>query len=605
MKDIEYYLSKIDSYIIKAKTTDNPEKKEAFLRFSQEILDKLEAFTTEEKMFEIEDRREELNSILNQQKRFAKIKNLVKSHKLASILAGAITLSTIGGCTASFQNNDKPAVVEQVKASEDAEYDTERYSRNPLTGESLITGGTAFAESLAKNGAYDKEGYGPEVYALLAVLNTNGSMPGKDDFVKNIDLQDYFAEKGDLNKGINQIDELIEKVVRARGDLDWESIVPHKKSASMLEKAEKLYNDAGATPSSKQKEEWNKFINDEVIADLEQYSPFTIMALQHYITMATDAHLMTPEQRDLFYKDLDVMCNSKGEACGVEDEKAVGAEDTIYSSSKQIAVSYLESLLDDEKEHEHADGEVYYTFAEVTKGVKENIKDLKNADIDIEEKGKEEAIKNIDAITSKKYPGITVDENDPKINHSNGTYESGESLPPENQVGDSVDLPNTDANGNETDQSKEEMIDYSNQAAADFNNGQYKNQHLYDTQPSYKATWDAMKKAFDEYSKPAPGDDEIVDIEEDENEIYYPEKPATPEVEEPSAPVVEEPSTPEVDDPIVDIPQDDIISDDTTTEDIMDDDWVLGDDGYYYPKGQLPADVNPAALEEETVSKTR
>lgn len=605
MKDIEYYLSKIDSYIIKAKTTDNPEKKEAFLRFSQEILDKLEAFTTEEKMFEIEDRREELNSILNQQKRFAKIKNLVKSHKLASILAGAITLSTIGGCTASFQNNDKSAVVEQVKASEDAEYDTERYSRNPLTGESLITGGTAFAESLAKNGAYDKEGYGPEVYALLAVLNTNGSMPGKDDFVKNIDLQDYFAEKGDLNKGINQIDELIEKVVRARGDLDWESIVPHKKSASMLEKAEKLYNDAGATPSSKQKEEWNKFINDEVIADLEQYSPFTIMALQHYITMATDAHLMTPEQRDLFYKDLDVMCNSKGEACGVEDEKAVGAEDTIYSSSKQIAVSYLESLLDDEKEHEHADGEVYYTFAEVTKGVKENIKDLKNADIDIEEKGKEEAIKNIDAITSKKYPGITVDENDPKINHSNGTYESGESLPPENQVGDSVDLPNTDANGNETDQSKEEMIDYSNQAAADFNNGQYKNQHLYDTQPSYKATWDAMKKAFDEYSKPAPGDDEIVDIEEDENEIYYPEKPATPEVEEPSAPVVEEPSTPEVDDPIVDIPQDDIISDDTTTEDIMDDDWVLGDDGYYYPKGQLPADVNPAALEEETVSKTR
>lgn len=605
MKDIEYYLSKIDSYIIKAKTTDNPEKKEAFLRFSQEILDKLEAFTTEEKMFEIEDRREELNSILNQQKRFAKIKNLVKSHKLASILAGAITLSTIGGCTASFQNNDKPAVVEQVKASEDAEYDTERYSRNPLTGESLITGGTAFAESLAKNGAYDKEGYGPEVYALLAVLNTNGSMLGKDDFVKNIDLQDYFAEKGDLNKGINQIDELIEKVVRARGDLDWESIVPHKKSASMLEKAEKLYNDAGATPSSKQKEEWNKFINDEVIADLEQYSPFTIMALQHYITMATDAHLMTPEQRDLFYKDLDVMCNSKGEACGVEDEKAVGAEDTIYSSSKQIAVSYLESLLDDEKEHEHADGEVYYTFAEVTKGVKENIKDLKNADIDIEEKGKEEAIKNIDAITSKKYPGITVDENDPKINHSNGTYESGESLPPENQVGDSVDLPNTDANGNETDQSKDEMIDYSNQAAADFNNGQYKNQHLYDTQPSYKATWDAMKKAFDEYSKPAPGDDEIVDIEEDENEIYYPEKPATPEVEEPSAPVVEEPSTPEVDDPIVDIPQDDIISDDTTTEDIMDDDWVLGDDGYYYPKGQLPADVNPAALEEETVSKTR
>lgn len=605
MKDIEYYLSKIDSYIIKAKTTDNPEKKEAFLRFSQEILDKLEAFTTEEKMFEIEDRREELNSILNQQKRFAKIKNLVKRHKLASVLAGTIVLSTIGGCTASFQNNDKSAVVEQVKASEDAEYDTERYSRNPLTGESLITGGTAFAESLAKNGAYDKEGYGPEVYALLAVLNTNGSMPGKDDFVKNIDLQEYFAEKGDLNQGINQIDELIEKVVRARGDLDWESIVPHKKSAAMLEKAEKLYNDAGATPSSKQKEEWNKFINDEVTADLEQYSPFAIMAFQHYITMATDAHLMTPEQRDLFYKDLDTMCNSYGEACGVSDENVVGAEDTIYSTHKHIAVSYLESLYDDEKEHEHADGEVYYTFAEVTKGVKENIKDLKNADIDIEEKGKEEAIKNIDAITSKKYPGITVDENDPKINHSNGTYESGESLPPENQVGDSVDLPNTDANGNETDQSKDEMIDYSNQAAADFNNGQYKNQHLYDTQPSYKATWDAMKKAFDEYSKPAPGDDEIVDIEEDENEIYYPEKPATPEVEEPSAPVVEEPSTPEVDDPIVDIPQDDIISDDTTTEDIMDDDWVLGDDGYYYPKGQLPADVNPAALEEETVSKTR
>ncbi len=580
MKNLDYYLSKIDSYIAKAKSTDNSSKREALLQFAQELVDKLGAQATKNQISEVEKRQHQLNSMYKKVKRFAKIRNLIKRNKLASALAGTIVLSTIGGCAISLQNNS--AVVENVNDIEkEAEYDTERYSRNPLTGQSLIAGGTAFAKSLAENGAYDKEGYGPEVYALLAVLNTNGSMPGKADFVKNIDLQDYFAEKGDLNKGINQIDELIEKVVRARGDLDWESIVPHIKSAKMLEKAEKLYNNAGAKPSSKQKEEWNNFINNEVIADLEQYSPFTIMALQHYITMATDAHLMTPEQRDLFYKDLDVMCNSNGQACGIPDEKAVGAEDTIYSSSKQIAVSYLESLLSDEKAHEHAEGEIYYTFDEVTKGVKENIKNLKNADIDIEEKGKEEAIKNIDAVTRAKYPGITIDENDPKINHNNGTYQSGESLPAGNHVGDTVNLPNTDANGNETDQSKDDMIDYSNQAAADFNNGQYKNEYLYNTQPSYKATWDAMKKAYDEYSKPAPGDDNIVDVEEDEDEIYYPEKSNVPEVKL--------------------TPENTVVSDDITSEEVLYDDWVLGADGYYYPRGQF----NSASLDENTNSKIR
>lgn len=569
MKNEKYYLSKVATYIKKAKTTDIPERREALLRNSQELLNDLSKIVVDnlELKTEVMDLQLELDSIVNQKERFAGIKNFVRNHKkLSAVLASGLILTTGTVGYNAIQNSNLENIAVAATTDKDEDYDTDRFSRDPLAGKNKISEGVAFAEELAKNGAYDKEGYGPEVYALVSVLNTNGAMPNKDKFVENIDLEEYYA-KGEVSDGIRSINELVEKVIRAKGTIDWNKIVAHKKSATVLNRAQELYNNVqNGEPTQAQKDEYTKFLNEEVTADLKQYNSFSIMMLTKYLTIAEDSHLINEDQLLLYVTDIDNMCNVDGKnVCEVTNKKGVGAEDTVLSSTKQLALTYLESLLNDKKEHKHNDSEKYYSFAEITSGIKENIKDLKNADIDVEAKGREESIKNIDAISRKKYPGITVNENDPHINHNTGNYESGESIGGDN-VGDIVDLPNQDANGNDTDQSIEDMTNYSDIAAADFNNGQYKNEYLYNTQPAYKATWDALKAVYDQNSVPAPGDDNIIDEETDEDEIYYPSSFSAQEM---------------------------------SNENI-----VLGSDGLYYPAGQLPDGVEQITF-DDAISKTR
>lgn len=628
MDNIEQYLSKVDYYIEQAHKTKDQARREALLKASREVLDMLGKITGNDTNAKtaIADRLLKIDSVKKSKNRFDGIKHFMANHKkLAAIsTAGIILAGSLVGCTSTMQNaKENVAVVETNDKLTD--YDKSLYSRNPLSGETLVSDATGFAEEMAKNGAFEMDEYGPDMFAIVGILNTHGSMKNKDEFVRNIDLEEYFKDT-DINKVIRLIDEQVEKVVNAKGNIDWSKIVSHKPSAEILNKTEKLFNAIkDGKPTAEQKKEFNDLLNHEIIDDIEKYNAFSHLMLTHYMNAAYVNNVINADQIGLFFTNLGGNCNEQINCDFNNDKDIVAAMDTIFSSQKQLLVQYLNTLTEDKEKHQHSEKEIYFSYDEIREKFILNVKDLKNAEIDLEEKVRDNSKKAIDAVTSEKYPGKQVDESDPHINHATGNYESGNHRGGTTK-GDVVDLPDKDIEGNPTEDLKDDEY-YIDLAFQHFNDTDYfekyhvhkKDENLYKNSPAYRNAWDKAKKTFDEASVAPPADDNVVDIQEDENEIYYSQGSTTSstnqgntnESETGKSSANQEDKKEDTDTSFTNgdnnsaSSSENIVSVEEDEETVYDDDYVLGDDGYWYPAGQLPEGVKPASLEEETISKTR
>lgn len=459
---------------------------------------------------------------------FDKIGKAIKSRKAKLFLAGSLLLGaapTIVSCTSKAADD-----MNKVKEVETVKEQNEEYS-----SDNLIENGSSFAELSAKYGQY--LGYTPEELAYLSTEFT-GYIPDPHTAEK-FNMPELISE-GDAATTISQVKTTFDNMFHlGLANEDREAFVnlfdnkdDQKIISSFLDVYYNVYSNPTSTETkAKLIEELKDYNNQHNTASTDMANLFLASGFDAIrgVTLIGDRTAQDEQIEiltDAIIKDININVTSNGVGCIVDDEKSmdVTAKDNIDLTENQSVYTNIRNNLktnyqDFVKQASYAKdikGETTLdmTGKEIAKAIEEKIKDLKNSEIDVTEEianGYRERYDNSSAEQSrKKVTGNDVIKKDPSTGQD---YIYGGST--SEDLSDK-ELPNKDHNGNDTNMDKEDMLDYADLAAKDFNAGK-RNDDLYNSNSVYRHVWDELKAFQDanNVTPPAPGDivDENTEVE--------------------------------------------------------------------------------------------
>lgn len=512
----------------------------------------------------------------------------VKRNKKIVGRAALVALLASGSVWALNRNDSKD--VAKAASEQSITFDNEYWNRAPLTSETLINEGIEIKKMLAANGLFEDGKFSNEELAFYAFMS--GIDAKTDSRIASLKLSEIVADKTVAETMLDKRTQALETGLMTKEfKADWSKIYPKKYEAAILNELQSDYENILAKDNAENRQAINETL-DKIMNNSTGFGEEASLDIIAYVNVfrgleaQTDKHdnsYITEEKHDTF---VDYMY----ETCLNVDTKSpefVKQKHNLYDDVKTRLLEKVDATLTLERETlaiSDGDKSLKEIAVEISKVKVEN-KTFNG--MSTSKKASDESKKDAQRQVEKDYPGEKVTSKDKIVTGSNGNkvIVSDKEIIVDKK-GDTEKLPNKDENGNETTQSADELKKLGQQGAADyykFNGDESKISSKNKNNPAYMAGWNAAKEADAKIDK----EDKI---DSNQNEIYYDDKqqdtntskPTTPE---PSTP---NPSTPENKpaDPVVD----EIVSEETETEDIIWGDYIIGTDGNRYEVSDISTD---------------
>lgn len=520
----------------------------------------------------------------------------VKRNKKIVGRAALVALLASGSVWALNRNDSKD--VAKAASEQSITFDNEYWNRDPLTSETLINEGIEIKKMLAANGLFEDGKFSNEELAFYAFMS--GIDAKTDSRIASLKLSEIVADKTVAETMLDKRTQALETGLMTKEfKADWSKIYPKKYEAAILNELQSDYENILAKDNAENRQAINETL-DKIMNNSTGFGEEASLDIIAYVNVfrgleaQTDKHdnsYITEEKHDTF---VDYMY----ETCLNVDTKSpefVKQKHNLYDDVKTRLLEKVDATLTLERETlaiSDGDKSLKEIAVEISKVKVEN-KTFNG--MSASKKASDESKKDAQRQVEKDYPGEKVTSKDKIVTGSNGNkvIVSDKEIIVDKK-GDTEKLPNKDENGNETTQSADELKKLGQQGAADyykFNGDESKISSKNKNNPAYMAGWNAAKEEDAKIDK----EDKI---DSNQNEIYYDDKqqdtntskPTTPE---PSTP---NPSTPENKpaDPVVD----EIVSEETETEDIIWGDYIIGTDGNRY-------EVSDISTEPELEGRSR
>lgn len=520
----------------------------------------------------------------------------VKRNKKIVGRAALVALLASGSVWALNRNDSKD--VAKAASEQSITFDNEYWNRDPLTSETLINEGIEIKKMLAANGLFEDGKFSNEELAFYAFMS--GIDAKTDSRIASLKLSEIVADKTVAETMLDKRTQALETGLMTKEfKADWSKIYPKKYEAAILNELQSDYENILAKDNAENRQAINETL-DKIMNNSTGFGEEASLDIIAYVNVfrgleaQTDKHdnsYITEEKHDTF---VDYMY----ETCLNVDTKSpefVKQKHNLYDDVKTRLLEKVDATLTLERETlaiSDGDKSLKEIAVEISKVKVEN-KTFNG--MSASKKASDESKKDAQRQVEKDYPGEKVTSKDKIVTGSNGNkvIVSDKEIIVDKK-GDTEKLPNKDENGNETTQSADELKKLGQQGAADyykFNGDESKISSKNKNNPAYMAGWNAAKEADAKIDK----EDKI---DSNQNEIYYDDKqqdtntskPTTPE---PSTP---NPTTPENKpaDPVVD----EIVSEETETEDIIWGDYIIGTDGNRY-------EVSDISTEPELEGRSR
>lgn len=520
----------------------------------------------------------------------------VKRNKKIVGRAALVALLASGSVWALNRNDSKD--VAKAASEQSITFDNEYWNRDPLTSETLINEGIEIKKMLAANGLFEDGKFSNEELAFYAFMS--GIDAKTDSRIASLKLSEIVADKTVAETMLDKRTQALETGLMTKEfKADWSKIYPKKYEADILNELQRDYENILAKDNAENRQAINETL-DKIMNNSTGYGEEASLDIIAYVNVfrgleaQTDKHdnsYITEEKHDTF---VDYMY----ETCLNVDTKSpefVKQKHNLYDDVKTRLLEKVDATLMLERETlaiSDGDKSLKEIAVEISKVKVEN-KTFNG--MSASKKASEESKKDAQRQVEKDYSGEKVTSKDKIVTGSNGNkvIVSDKEIIVDKK-GDTEKLPNKDENGNETTQSADELKKLGQQGAADyykFNGDESKISSKNKNNPAYMAGWNAAKEADAKIDK----EDKI---DSNQNEIYYDDKQqdtntSNPTTPEPSTP---NPTTPENKpaDPVVD----EIVSEETETEDIIWGDYIIGTDGNRY-------EVSDISTEPELEGRSR